>query len=126
MNKILNCSLSVFLSQLKELFPRFRLALPPKRWFKDNYDMEFLEERQLGLQAFLQNLIAHRDITNRWTTAFPLDLSFIQGCLTTCRFQEKSRVCLLCVCLVLLLSVSAVSAHIVIIFGGCPCHLSDL
>ncbi|CAB1317805.1 unnamed protein product [Coregonus sp. 'balchen'] len=26
--------------------------------------MEFLEERQLGLQAFLQNLIAHRDITN--------------------------------------------------------------
>lgn len=54
----------MFLSQLKELFPRFRLALPPKRWFKDNYDMEFLEERQLGLQAFLQNLIAHRDITN--------------------------------------------------------------
>ncbi|XP_038820205.1 sorting nexin-16-like [Salvelinus namaycush] len=50
--------------KLKELFPRFRLSLPPKRWFKDNYDMEFLEERQLGLQAFLQNLIAHRDITN--------------------------------------------------------------
>ncbi|CDQ68881.1 unnamed protein product [Oncorhynchus mykiss] len=50
--------------KLKELFPRFRLALPPKRWFKDNYDMEFLEERQLGLQAFLQNLIAHRDLTN--------------------------------------------------------------
>ncbi|KAK6302392.1 hypothetical protein J4Q44_G00267470 [Coregonus suidteri] len=50
--------------KLNEFFPRFRLALPPKRWFKDNYDMEFLEERQLGLQAFLQNLIAHRDITN--------------------------------------------------------------
>uniref|UniRef100_A0AAY5KRS9 Sorting nexin-16 n=1 Tax=Esox lucius TaxID=8010 RepID=A0AAY5KRS9_ESOLU len=50
--------------KLKELFPRFRLALPPKRWFRDNYDVEFLEERQLGLQAFLQNLIAHKDITN--------------------------------------------------------------
>ncbi|KAI4882238.1 hypothetical protein NFI96_020057, partial [Prochilodus magdalenae] len=50
--------------KLKEMFPRFRLALPPKRWFKDNYDMNFLEERQLGLQAFLQNLVAHKDITN--------------------------------------------------------------
>ncbi|XP_029930717.1 sorting nexin-16 [Myripristis murdjan] len=50
--------------KLKELFPRFRLALPPKRWFKDNYDMEFLEERQIGLQTFLQNLIAHKDIIN--------------------------------------------------------------
>ncbi|KAJ8011257.1 hypothetical protein DPEC_G00056270 [Dallia pectoralis] len=51
-------------NKLKELFPRFRLALPPKRWFRDNYDMEFLEERQLGLQAFLQNLMAHKDVTN--------------------------------------------------------------
>ncbi|KAF7669796.1 hypothetical protein LDENG_00124530 [Lucifuga dentata] len=48
--------------KLKELFPRFRLALPPKRWFKDNYDMEFLEERQIGLQTFLQNLTVHKDI----------------------------------------------------------------
>ena len=53
--------------QLKEVFPRFRLALPPKRWFKDNYDMDFLEERQIGLQTFLQNLIAHKDIINRYT-----------------------------------------------------------
>ncbi|XP_066537255.1 sorting nexin-16-like [Hoplias malabaricus] len=50
--------------KLKEAFPQFRLALPPKRWFKDNYDMNFLEERQLGLQAFLQNLVAHKDITD--------------------------------------------------------------
>ncbi|XP_020778835.1 sorting nexin-16 [Boleophthalmus pectinirostris] len=50
--------------KLKELFPGFRLALPPKRWFKDNYDSEFLEERQLGLQAFLQNLVAHKDIAH--------------------------------------------------------------
>lgn len=50
--------------QLKEMFPGFRLSLPPKRWFKDNYDSDFLEDRQLGLQAFLQNLVAHKDIAN--------------------------------------------------------------
>lgn len=48
--------------KLKEMFPGFRLSLPPKRWFKDNYDSDFLEDRQLGLQAFLQNLVAHKDI----------------------------------------------------------------
>ncbi|XP_047206140.1 sorting nexin-16 isoform X4 [Girardinichthys multiradiatus] len=50
--------------KLKEMFPGFRLSLPPKRWFKDNYDSNFLEDRQLGLQAFLQNLVAHKDIGN--------------------------------------------------------------
>lgn len=50
--------------KLKEMFPGFRLSLPPKRWFKDNYDTDFLEERQLGLQAFLQNLVAHKDIAH--------------------------------------------------------------
>ncbi|XP_026148578.1 sorting nexin-16 isoform X2 [Mastacembelus armatus] len=50
--------------KLKEMFPGFRLSLPPKRWFKDNYDTDFLEDRQLGLQAFLQNLVAHKDIAN--------------------------------------------------------------
>lgn len=50
--------------KLKDMFPGFRLALPPKRWFKDNYNADFLEDRQLGLQAFLQNLIAHKDIAN--------------------------------------------------------------
>lgn len=50
--------------KLKDMFPGFRLSLPPKRWFKDNYEAEFLEDRQLGLQAFLQNLVAHKDIAN--------------------------------------------------------------
>lgn len=50
--------------QLKDMFPGFRLSLPPKRWFKDNYDSDFLEDRQLGLQAFMQNLIAHKDMAN--------------------------------------------------------------
>lgn len=56
--------LYVCVLQLKEMFPGFRLSLPPKRWFKDNYDTDFLEDRQLGLQAFLQNLVAHKDIAN--------------------------------------------------------------
>ncbi|KAG8014002.1 Sorting nexin-16 [Nibea albiflora] len=47
---------------LKELFPSIGLALPPKHWFKNNYDEEFLEERQIGLQTFLQKLTLHRDI----------------------------------------------------------------
>ncbi|XP_063076506.1 sorting nexin-16-like isoform X2 [Engraulis encrasicolus] len=50
--------------KLKELFPRFKLSLPPKRWFRDNYDMAFLEERQQGLRSFLQTLVTHRDLTN--------------------------------------------------------------
>ncbi|KAM7401006.1 hypothetical protein PAMA_005283 [Pampus argenteus] len=50
--------------KLKELFPGLCLDLPPKRWFKDNYDEEFLEERQIGLQTFLQNLTVHKDIIN--------------------------------------------------------------
>ncbi|XP_004080983.1 sorting nexin-16 isoform X1 [Oryzias latipes] len=50
--------------KLKEMFPGFRLSLPPKRWFKDNYNSDFLEDRQLGLQAFLQNLVAHKDISS--------------------------------------------------------------
>ncbi|XP_060729347.1 sorting nexin-16-like isoform X2 [Tachysurus vachellii] len=49
--------------KLKEMFPKLRLSLPPKRRFKDNYDMNFLEERQFGLQAFLHNLVAQKDMT---------------------------------------------------------------
>jgi len=56
----------VFWVQLKEMFPGFRLSLPPKRWFKDNYDTDFLDDRQHGLQAFLQNLVAHKDIAHWW------------------------------------------------------------
>ncbi|XP_070700947.1 sorting nexin-16-like [Pempheris klunzingeri] len=48
--------------KLKELFPSLGLTLPPKRWFKDNYDEKFLEERQIGLQAFLHNLTLQKDI----------------------------------------------------------------
>ncbi|ESO98377.1 hypothetical protein LOTGIDRAFT_159182 [Lottia gigantea] len=50
--------------KLKKIFPNFRLSLPPRRWFRSNYDREFLEERTLGLQAFLNNITGHKDICN--------------------------------------------------------------
>ncbi|CAM9207068.1 unnamed protein product, partial [Lampetra planeri] len=31
---------------------------------RDNFEVEFLEERTLGLAAFLQNLVAHQDVAN--------------------------------------------------------------
>uniref|UniRef100_A0A3B3VD95 PX domain-containing protein n=1 Tax=Poecilia latipinna TaxID=48699 RepID=A0A3B3VD95_9TELE len=54
------CMLS---DQLRELFPGFHQALPPKRRFKDNYDGSFLEKRRLGLQTFLENLMLHKHIS---------------------------------------------------------------
>ncbi|GFN74841.1 sorting nexin [Plakobranchus ocellatus] len=48
--------------QLKELFPNVRLALPPKRWFRSNFDPDFLQDRKVGLQEFLENVTGHRDI----------------------------------------------------------------
>ncbi|XP_064598972.1 sorting nexin-16-like isoform X2 [Liolophura sinensis] len=46
------------------LFPGFRLALPPKKWFGDNFDPNFLEDRTLGLQAFINNITGHKDVCN--------------------------------------------------------------
>lgn len=61
------------------MFPGFRLSLPPKRWFKDNYDSNFLEDRQLGLQAFLQNLVAHKDIANWYVSLLCLIIKMLLG-----------------------------------------------
>lgn len=49
--------------KLKLLFPGLQLLLPPKRWFGDNFDPLFLEDRLLGLQAFIKNIMSHRDIS---------------------------------------------------------------
>lgn len=51
-------------NKLKLVFPTFRFALPPKRWFRDNYDKTFLEDRQLGLQGFIDSVLCHRDVCN--------------------------------------------------------------
>lgn len=50
--------------KLRILFPAFQLALPPKRWLRDNFDKDFLDSRRLGLQLFLDNITGHRDICN--------------------------------------------------------------
>ncbi|XP_061189563.1 sorting nexin-16-like [Saccostrea echinata] len=50
--------------RLRKCFPNIRLSLPPKRWFRDNFDKNFIEDRQLGLQAFIDNCIGHKDICN--------------------------------------------------------------
>ncbi|EEC05154.1 sorting nexin, putative [Ixodes scapularis] len=49
--------------KLKPLFPGLQLSLPPKRWFGNNFDPMFLEDRLLGLQAFVKNIMGHRDIS---------------------------------------------------------------
>ncbi|KAK8391230.1 hypothetical protein O3P69_017121 [Scylla paramamosain] len=50
---------------LRKEFPGVRFALPPKRWFGDNFDPVFLEDRQLGLQAFINNIIGHTVIRSK-------------------------------------------------------------
>ncbi|XP_037558895.1 sorting nexin-16-like isoform X1 [Dermacentor silvarum] len=49
--------------KLKPRFPGLQLCLPPKRWFGNNFDPMFLEDRVLGLQAFVKNIMGHRDIS---------------------------------------------------------------
>ncbi|XP_066969710.1 uncharacterized protein [Macrobrachium rosenbergii] len=51
--------------RLRSEFPGLRFALPPKRWFGDNFDPIFLEDRQLGLQAFIDNIIGHAKIREK-------------------------------------------------------------
>ncbi|KAL4235067.1 Sorting nexin-16 [Mactra antiquata] len=49
---------------LHKLFPMFRIPLPPKRWFRNNYEKEFIEDRMLGLQAFVDSILCHTDLCN--------------------------------------------------------------
>ncbi|XP_063589933.1 uncharacterized protein LOC134766886 isoform X1 [Penaeus indicus] len=51
--------------KLKLEFPGLRFSLPPKKWFGDNFDPIFLEDRQLGLQAFIDNIIGHARIREK-------------------------------------------------------------
>lgn len=48
--------------RLKEKFPNFRFALPSKKWFGDNFDLRFIDDRKLGLQAFLNNILSHHEV----------------------------------------------------------------
>lgn len=43
--------------KLRQLFPNVHISLPQKRWFRDNFDTNFLEDRQIGLQTFVNNVL---------------------------------------------------------------------
>ncbi|XP_060900132.1 sorting nexin-16-like isoform X1 [Labrus mixtus] len=80
--------------KLKELYPSSTLALPPKRWFKDNYDEEFLEERLSGLQSFLQSLTAHKEVIRRCVSIWGYKDGLLQ-ILLSILFDFEFFVCLL-------------------------------
>ncbi|KAL9976053.1 hypothetical protein ACROYT_G013288 [Oculina patagonica] len=48
--------------KLRKLHPQFRLHLPGKRFFKDNFDEDFIDKRQKGLEVFTNNLFCHRNL----------------------------------------------------------------
>lgn len=48
--------------KLKKLFPRFQLNLPPKRFFKDNFNTSFIKKRQIGLEEFMGHLFSLKDV----------------------------------------------------------------
>lgn len=45
------------LFQLKTDFPKYNLNLPRKKWFGDNFDERFIEERATGLQKFIDDIV---------------------------------------------------------------------
>ncbi|KDR18303.1 sorting nexin-16 [Zootermopsis nevadensis] len=49
-------------SKLKTDFPSVKLTLPRKRWFGDNFDPNFLEDRIHGLQCFVNAILEHQDL----------------------------------------------------------------
>lgn len=46
--------------KLKSMSPDFFIPLPPKRWFLDNFDRHFLEERRQGLQEFINRILSNK------------------------------------------------------------------
>ncbi|KAJ7356035.1 Sorting nexin-16 [Desmophyllum pertusum] len=49
--------------RLKAAYPDFQIRLPGKRWFKDNFEPEFIDERARGLQFFINNIMNHSQIS---------------------------------------------------------------
>ncbi|XP_039287181.1 sorting nexin-16 [Nilaparvata lugens] len=45
-------------SKLKDEYPKLNLSLPKKRWFGNNFDARFIEERIAGLQTFIDAITA--------------------------------------------------------------------
>lgn len=51
-------------SKLKGMYPELSLIMPKKKWFGNNFDPNFLEERIQGLQAFVNAIISMPDLLN--------------------------------------------------------------
>ncbi|XP_046389824.1 sorting nexin-16 [Ischnura elegans] len=49
-------------SKLRGLYPGVKLPLPRKRWFGDNFDPTFLDERVVGLQNFIDSLLSQEEL----------------------------------------------------------------
>lgn len=45
-------------SRIKAEHPNLRLPLPGRRWFRDNFEPSFLEERVRGLQVFVNAILS--------------------------------------------------------------------
>ncbi|XP_019640373.1 PREDICTED: sorting nexin-16-like [Branchiostoma belcheri] len=48
--------------KLQKMFPALHLNLPPKRFFRDNFDPVFIQQRQRGLNDFIRNLLGQREM----------------------------------------------------------------
>ncbi|KAM4687637.1 serine/threonine-protein kinase Sgk3 [Discoglossus pictus] len=47
---------------LRKQFPNMNLKIPAKRFFGDNFDPEFIQQRRAGLHEFIQNLLQHPEL----------------------------------------------------------------
>lgn len=48
--------------KLQKEFPSLCLSLPPKRWFRNNFNTYFIKKRKEGLQEFMRNLFALKQL----------------------------------------------------------------
>ena len=46
---------------LRKLFSNFHGVLPPKKYFGDNFDPNFIEQRKHGLQEYIDNVLVRQD-----------------------------------------------------------------
>ncbi|KAK3733993.1 hypothetical protein QZH41_009859 [Actinostola sp. cb2023] len=56
------CAIKQEGKNLAKAFPNFRLSLPGRRIFRDNFNKDFIDRRQHGLEEFMKNVLSHRDI----------------------------------------------------------------
>lgn len=51
-------------AKLKNEFPHIDISLPRKRWFGDNFNRGFIEERISGLQKLINSIVASSELMN--------------------------------------------------------------